>query len=138
DVVRVNTVDVLARIDGVDDGPRIDVVRQRQLHQDAVDLRIAVQLLDEPEQLRLGDARRQVPGKGAHAHLGAGTSLVAYVGVRGGIVAHEQHREPGRAAAPGVALLDALPQLLLQLPGDGFAVDQARGHGRNGCLQEVR
>ena len=38
DVLRVEPVDVLGRVDRLDDGLLIDVVRQRELHEDAVDL----------------------------------------------------------------------------------------------------
>jgi hypothetical protein len=49
----VEAVDVLGGIDGEQHLRGIDVLRQRQLHQDAVDLRVRVETLDDAEQLVL-------------------------------------------------------------------------------------
>lgn len=53
DVVGMEAVDVLCRIDRLDDRVRIDVIRQRQLDQDAIG-RVAVEVGDDREQFGLG------------------------------------------------------------------------------------
>ena len=60
DVFRVEAVHVLARVDALDQPARIRDARQRQLDQDAVNLRIGVELVDQVEQLGLGGTGRQI------------------------------------------------------------------------------
>ena len=58
DVVRVEAVDVLPGIDALDDALGIDVLGQRQLHEDRVHLRIGIEAVDEREKLRFAGVRR--------------------------------------------------------------------------------
>ena len=58
DVLGVEAVHVLAERHGVDHPRLVDVRGQRQLHQDAVHPRIAVQPVDERQQLGLAEWRR--------------------------------------------------------------------------------
>ncbi len=52
-VERMEAVDVLDRLDRADDARLVDVVRERELDEDAVDRVVPVQLGDELEQLVL-------------------------------------------------------------------------------------
>ena len=63
-LLRVEAVDVLGRVDRVDDALRVDLLRQRQLHQDAVDRGIGVEPRDQGEQLGLAGRR---PAGGARS-----------------------------------------------------------------------
>ena len=56
---RMEAVDVLGRIDGLDHGLGVDLWRQRKLHQDAVDLRIGIEPGDQREEFLLGSRGRQ-------------------------------------------------------------------------------
>ena len=96
-VQRVQAVDVLGRIDGVEDRRGIDVRRQRQLDENAVGIAARVELLHQLEQLVLRGGRRQLVRDRRDAALGAGLALVAHVGRRGGVVADQHGRQPGRA-----------------------------------------
>ena len=62
----MQAVDVLHRVDRPDHSGLVDVLGQRQLHEEAVDSLVGVQLLDLLEQLLLGGlatpAGRPVPG----------------------------------------------------------------------------
>jgi hypothetical protein len=49
----VEAVDILVGIDRVDDRLRVDLLGDRQLAEDTVDLRILVELLDQRQQLGL-------------------------------------------------------------------------------------
>ena len=59
DILGMKSVDVLARIDGVDDALRIDVLGQRQLHQNAVDPVVGIKPGDQRQQLGFAGRRRQ-------------------------------------------------------------------------------
>ena len=60
DILGVKSVDVLAGIDGVDDALRVDVLRQRQLYQDAVDPVVGVEPGDQRQQLGFAGAAGKV------------------------------------------------------------------------------
>ncbi len=77
DVVEMETIDVLVRGDGTQHAPHVDLWRQRQLHQDSMDVRIGVESLDRSHQLVGIDGVRIVQTGGAHAHLGARLDLAA-------------------------------------------------------------
>ena len=43
----MKTIDVLQRVDSLDNGPRIESVGKRELHQDPINVIISVQLIDQ-------------------------------------------------------------------------------------------
>ena len=55
-IERMESVHVLVRIDGGDDLVGVDLRRQRQLHQNAVDLRVGIEPRDQVEQFGLAHA----------------------------------------------------------------------------------
>jgi len=125
----VKAVHVLGRADGFDDLLRVDVPRQRQLHQDAVDGRIVVEGFD---------ARQQ----GGFAHVGvvcfeyrvqaavfAGLDLVAHIDLAGRVVA-DQHHGQARGDALHFEGLGAVGDFGAQLFGQGIAINQLGGHKR--------
>jgi hypothetical protein len=75
DVLRMEAVDVLARVDAVDEAGRVATVRQGQLDQDAVHLGIGVEPVDQRQQLLVGGVRGQVVVDGANAHFSAARRL---------------------------------------------------------------
>jgi hypothetical protein len=93
DVPGMEAVDIEARVDRVEDLALVDVVRQRQLDEDAVDARVRVQLRHEAEELLLGRLRRQVLPQREDADLLAGLLLVAHVDAARGVVADEDGGE---------------------------------------------
>ena len=123
DVVRMETVHVLARRDRLDDRALVDVVRQWHLHQDPVDRDIEIQSLDQAQQFGLCRRMGQVVAYRDEPAFLAGSPLVPHVDVRGWIVADEDHRKArpplalrGEAVAP---LADFAPKL----GSDRLAVD---------------
>src|SRR5207247_1265694 len=72
-----------------------DVLGERQLHQDPVDLVVRVEALDEGKQLGLGRLRGESQGLVVQAGLVAGLALHADIGVRGRVFAHQHGSEPG-------------------------------------------
>ena len=95
-IVRVQPVDILGRIDGVDDGFGIDRFRQRQLHENAVHGGIAVELRDQRQQVGLRDIGRQPVLERGHAGGLGLRVLAADIDLAGGVVADQHH---GKARA---------------------------------------
>src|SRR3546814_5928497 len=60
DVLRVEAVDILARVDAVDQAGCVGDARQWQLHEDAVHGRVGVQAIDQGQQLGLAGAVGEV------------------------------------------------------------------------------
>ena len=101
-VDRVDAVDVLRGVDRLDHAVLVDVVGQRQLDEDAVDVVVGVQLGDAREQLVLRRVGGQPEVARVDAGLRRGLLLQVDVDVRGGVVADEHRGEArrGRARRP--------------------------------------
>ena len=93
DVHRMEAVDVLVGTNAANDRVRIDLLRQRHLHEDSVNRRIVVQLVDDREQLVLRDRRRPTNRLAVHAELDARALLGADVDRARRIVADEHDRQ---------------------------------------------
>ena len=102
---------------------RVDLLGQRQLHQDAVHGRIGVELLHQRQQFGLADAVRQAVIERAHAGLDRDLGLAADIGLARRIVAGQHHRETGRDAVLRREALHLGRDLGAQLRRDGLAVD---------------
>ena len=96
DVVTVETVDILGRVDGQDHGGLLDLRWQRQLHQNAIHRGIAVELPDQFEQRGLRRIRWQAVLHRADADL---------LGAQRSCCAHRPHwpgrHPPAPRPAPG-------------------------------------
>jgi hypothetical protein len=75
----------------------IDVLRQRQLHEDAVHLRVRVQPVDDAEQLVLGRVLRQRDLARRRTRLVGRLALHADVHLAGGVLPDEHDGEPRHA-----------------------------------------
>ena len=117
-ILRVEGVHVLLRADGLQHGPAVQPLRQRQLHQDPVHVLPAVHVLHQRQQLLLGGFGGQMVVQAPHPALGAVFLLVADVYGAGGVVPHQDHRQT-RLAGQGGGLL---PQPLPHPDGQGLAV----------------
>ena len=94
----MEAVDILVRVDGVDDGLFLDVIGQGQLHQDAVDRPVGIQFGDETEQVCLRRVDVQPVLETFHAAGDRLFRLVADIDLAGGILADQHDREAGRQA----------------------------------------
>ena len=121
----VEAVDVLAGIDAQQHEMLVDVLGERQLNQDAVDLGIGVEAIDEREQVCLARLLGQADGLVMEARLSAGLAFHADVDLGRGVVAHQDHRQPRRDAA-GREGGDLGGELAPHLPADRRAVDEFR------------
>ena len=79
DVDGVESVDVLAEVDGLDYLLLVDVARQRKLHDKSVDISVLVEFVNLVEQLLLGDVVLKAEQGGGEAAFLAGEHLVGYV-----------------------------------------------------------
>src|SRR4029077_12044149 len=112
----MEAIDVLGGIDGVDDGLRVDMRRQRELDEDAVNGDIGIEPADQRQQLRLARRRGEVVGKGGETGGSGLALLVADIDLACRIVADENDGKPRRD--PGARHLGDL---------DGKAGPQALG-----------
>jgi hypothetical protein len=79
DVHRVEAIDVLVRPNAADDGIRVDVLRQRHLHQNSMHGRVGVQPVDAREQVFLRRRRGKPDRVARHPCLLARLALGADV-----------------------------------------------------------
>ncbi len=128
DVVGMEAVHVLVRVDALQQLGGIEVGGEGQLDQNAVDGRVVVQAVDQRQQFFLGGAGGKIVGLGEEADLFAVLALVRDIDLRGGVGADQDHRQAGDAQALLAALVDALGNLLAEAGGDRFAVDQFCSH----------
>jgi len=123
-ILRVEAVHVLGGVDGAQHLGGIDPVRQRQLHQDAMHRRVAVQAVHQRQQLRLGRVVRQAVLKGRHAGGRRLAVLVADIDGACRIVADQHHGEAGPDGSRQRRDLGRDPPA--QLRRERLAVDDAR------------
>ncbi|MOA17788.1 hypothetical protein D3C78_1380570 [compost metagenome] len=79
DVERVETVNVFIRMNTLQHFDVIDAGRQWQLDQDAVDLAVGIQPVDQRQQFGLTGGGRQIVGAREETHLITGAALAADV-----------------------------------------------------------
>ena len=119
----MEAVDILVRVDGVDDGLFLDVIGQGQLHQDAVHRPIGIQFGDEIEQVRLARVDVQSVLEALHAAGDGLLALVADIDLAGGILADENDGEAGRQAVGLFQGANRLRNSRAQRFREGLAVD---------------
>ena len=120
----MKSIHVLGRIHRIHDSIGVHALRQRQLHENAVDALIAIELLDEREQIRFAGGRGQIVREGQDARLLARLALVAHVDGGRRILAHLHHRKAGRAPVSFLKLTGALCSLDALARSERLAVQQ--------------
>mmetsp|Transcript_33026 Transcript_33026/g.84170 ORF Transcript_33026/g.84170 Transcript_33026/m.84170 type:complete len:312 (+) Transcript_33026:187-1122(+) len=123
DVVRRESVGVLLNEDRLEHRCLVDVLRQRQLHEDPVHLRVRVQVAHTLEQLLLCDTLVERLVHRVEGHLRCGLLLHANVRrrVRSGTDKH--HRQPRRDAVLLLQLGSVLLDLSANFRRDSLAID---------------
>ena len=127
DVGRVEAVHVLPRVDRLDHLLRINVLGQRQLDDEAVEVVVRIELSDLLEQLLLCDVRLEAQGLAADPACLAGDHLIVHVGLAATIVADEYGDQSGRLVSLGDHLLHLRLDLFSHLPIDLLAIEQCVG-----------
>src|SRR2546430_7039925 len=96
DIHWVKTVDILRWIDRGHHPPSIDIARQRQLDEDAVDLVVAVELGHQFEDAGFAAISRQAVFERGDPGLGAGARLAANIKLARRVVADQDRGKTGR------------------------------------------
>ena len=120
----VETVDILAIVDSLDDFLFGDVAGQGELHDEAVDVGVGVEAFDGFEELLLGDVVFETNERRFEAAGLAGLHLVGHVGLGAAVVAHEDGSEVGAFFAAGHHLGHFGRNLFLYVVGGLFAVNE--------------
>ena len=120
----MKSVDILAVVDSLDELLLGDVARQGELHYEAVDLGVFVELLYLLEQALLGDIVLKADEGGGEAAYLAGFHFVGYIGLAASVVAHEDGGKVGTPAPFGQHLLYFGCDLLLDLGCYLLSVDK--------------
>ena len=119
----MKTVDILVGVDGADDFLLVDVARQRQLHDKAVDLRIAVELVDLLEQAFLSNVVLEADERAPESACLTGFYLVGYVCFRTSVVTYQNGYKMRRALAGCRHFRNFLGYLLFDFVCCLFTVD---------------
>ena len=114
------------RLPGVEDPLLLDLLREGELDEDAVDGVVLVQAIEDLHQLVLGRRGREDVELAAHADLVRGLLLVARVDLARGVLADEDGGEAGHDAVPVLEGADTLGDFRPQPRRSRVAVDNAR------------
>ncbi len=123
-VYGVKAVDILGGVDGVEQDFGVDLARQGELDEDAVDVVAAIEGGNEVEHGFGGDVLGWRDEVAEDAEFGAGLDFVADVDLGGGDVADEDCGEAGTNALGGKDA-DIFGDFLLNGGGDGGAVEDS-------------
>ena len=91
----MQTVHILGRVQGLDYDRFLDLGRQRQLNEDAVEPGVGVELRNQVQQFGLGGCLVEVEDLAEHPRLVAGPALVPHVDGGRGVTAHQHCRQAG-------------------------------------------
>ena len=130
DVHDMEAIDVLGGIDGGQHLHRVDMLRKRQLHENAVAGGVAVELLDQRQHIGLGRFGGKPVLPRVHADFDGLLRLVGDIDSGGRILAHQHHREAGGEAVLCLEFGHGLCNAAAQGFGIGLAVDEFR-HGQS-------
>ena len=87
----MKAVHILFREDTLDHSLLVDMPRQRQLHQDAMDGWVRIKLVQQRQKVRLGRIVSQPVMEGGYACFFARLDLVADVDLAGRVFTHKHH-----------------------------------------------
>ena len=105
----------------------VDVLRQRQLNQDAVHCWIGVQAVDHAQQLLLRNRLRQMDGIGQNAQSFACAGFIAHINGAGRVIPRHHHDELWRNAAR-LQIAHALRLRCFHLRGQLLAIQNDCAH----------
>ena len=123
----MQAVRVLVGVDTFERGVLVEVPRQRQLDDVARAGRVGVQFVDRGVELFLRDVGGQITPDLFDADAGTVVVLALDVGVRAGVVAHQDGAQTGHDAL-GPQLLHPHAQISEDLVAGGFSVKSYRTH----------
>ena len=114
---------ILDGIHGTDDPVCVDVVGQRKLNENPIDMIGLVQLANRGEQFPGRDIRRKVDLFGVNSEFLTGSGLISHINLRGRILTDEDHSQPGLKSSCG-ELSNLFAHFLFDFPRDLLPVDE--------------
>ncbi len=120
----MDPVDVLGRIDRVDDAPQTDRRRQRHLDDDPVDGRVGIEGRDGIDHRRLGRLPFELREPRFDPDLGAATQDLLEIDGRWCVPSDDHHRQAGRSSVCLRERLDVFRHGGSDLGGDRLAFEQ--------------
>ena len=124
----MQAVDVLPGIQSEQDRHPVESARQRELHQDRVDVGVVVEQPDAAQEPVLADRGLETHRVRSDPHLGAGGDLVAHVDLRGGIVPDQDGGQTRGPAGGRLQIGDLAGDLGPDRPGHGRPIEALRRH----------
>ena len=115
DVYRGEAVNILVGRDGVDDLLLVDMLGQRELDDETVNLVVVVEEVDDLEQFGFVDIFGKTIDGREESDLGAGFLFVGDIGLAGAVVADEDGGEMRRTASVSGYLADFVCNLVFYL-----------------------
>ncbi|VTR68175.1 conserved hypothetical protein [Desulfosarcina cetonica] len=128
DVDRMEPVDILVRIDGVEHFFLINVLGQGQLNQDTVDAVVLVVLVDQGQKIRFGNIHRLAVLNFLESDAVGGFDLEGHIGNGCRVLAHEDGDQPGNHAVLFLDLFYLFGNLLEDLLADLGTLDKRCCH----------
>ncbi len=117
-IERMDAVDVLGRVDRIDDRAQPDRRRQRHLDDDAIDGRIGIEVAERGDHRVLGRFTFELDELGVDPDLRAAAQDLLEVDGRGCVAPDDEDRQPGRATIRFGERDDVLGDRGPDLPGD--------------------
>jgi hypothetical protein len=133
----MKAVHILGGRNGIQKRFGIDLLWQRQLDQDAVDVVAVVETCYQVEHVFGGDGVGRGDEVAEDAELGAGLHLAADVNLRCGVMAHQHSRQAGPNALGG-QLLHFFSDFLLDGGGDCRAIENRWHHSLQRFMVSLR
>ena len=137
-VERVDAVDVLGRIDRVDDGAQSDRRRERHLDDDAVDSRVVVELADRGRHARLGRLAFELDEARVDADRLAAAQDPVEVDRRRRVAPDDDDARPGGRPRFAVNAATSSATARPDLRGDGRALQEPGPGGRASSSRGLR
>ena len=124
----MEAVDVLVGVDRGDDLLLVDMLGQRQLHENAIDRGISVELLDHRQQIGLGRFGWQLVLEAVHARFHRALALGADIDLACRVLAHQHHGQASLAPGLGLERSGKIAHAGAQGGGEGLSVDHGSSH----------
>ena len=124
----MEAVHILVGVDALDDRVFVQVARQRELDQDAVEPGVPVQLVDQAQEVGLGHVRGHVENLGEKAGFLTRPAFVPYIDAGSWIIAHEDGGQTWSGSSGSDEIGHAGSNLSAEVGGDFVAFEDARGH----------
>jgi len=133
----VKSVDVLGRIDGFEDALGVDLGGKRELNEDAINIIVAIQIIDHGEHVESSYRGRGSKERAREADFFASGNFAFDVKLRCGIFAHEDGCK-ARANSGGRKQADFVLEFGEDLVANFGAVEDACGHAVLAFVMHVR